>query len=95
MAFENESARTLRVDVDGGVWLKPGAAIAFRGDIAFVRRPTMEAESLGDAVLRETAPLVRASGRGRLYCAQHGAVVHIVRLTGYAAQIATQRSGSN
>ena len=29
-AFGNETARTLRIDVDGGVWLKPGAAVAYR-----------------------------------------------------------------
>jgi uncharacterized protein (AIM24 family) len=82
MAFENESARTLRIDVDGGVWLKPGAAIAYRGEIAFQRRATLEAASARDAAMREAAPLVRAVGRGRLYCAQHGAHVHIVRLAG-------------
>jgi hypothetical protein len=38
MAFENESARTLRVDVDGGVWLKPGVAIAFCSQIIAPRR---------------------------------------------------------
>jgi uncharacterized protein (AIM24 family) len=90
MAFENESARTLRVDVDGGVWLKPGAAIAFRGDILFERRPTLHARSLADAAMREAAPLVRAVGRGRLYCAQHGSNVHVVRLTGESIVVAWQ-----
>jgi uncharacterized protein (AIM24 family) len=88
MAFENQSARTLRVDVDGGVWLKPGAAIAYRGDIAFERRATLDASSLADAALREIAPLVRAVGRGRLYCAQHGSNVHVVRLAGESTVVA-------
>ena len=30
--FEVESERVLRIDLDGGVWLKPGAAIAYPGD---------------------------------------------------------------
>jgi uncharacterized protein (AIM24 family) len=79
-AFASESARTLRIDVDGGVWLKPGAAIAYRGDIVFERRHAIDAGSLKDAVLRETAPLVRATGKGRLYCGHHGAHVRSVTL---------------
>jgi uncharacterized protein (AIM24 family) len=79
--FENESDRTLRIDVDGGVWLKPGAAIAFRGDVRFERRPALDADSLKDAVLREASPLVRAIGKGRL-CGRQGSHVSVVRLAG-------------
>ena len=81
-AFEKESERILRIDVDGGVWLKPGAAIAYRGDIHFERLPTIEARSLKDVALRELTPLARAIGRGRLYCAGHGWHLYIVRLAG-------------
>lgn len=81
-AFVSESARTLRIDVAGDVWLKPGAAIAYRGDVSFARRATLEAEGAVDGVLRETAPLVRAHGRGRLYVAHHGAHVRLVELAG-------------
>jgi uncharacterized protein (AIM24 family) len=80
--FEVESARVLRIDVDGGVWLKPGAAIAYRGDLSFERLPTIDADSLTAAALRELAPLVRATGRGRLYCGHHGWHVRIIELTG-------------
>jgi uncharacterized protein (AIM24 family) len=80
--FANETARTLRIDVDGGVWLKPGAAVAYRGEIRFERLPTLGAASAKNALLREAAPLVRASGAGRLYCGRHGAHVRTVRLTG-------------
>jgi uncharacterized protein (AIM24 family) len=86
--FENESARTVRIDVDGGVWLKPGAAIAYRGDIGFERLPTIDARSLKDAVLREAAPLVRAIGKGRLYCGHHGSHARVVRLGGEAICVA-------
>lgn len=89
-AFENETARTLRVDVDGSVWLKPGAAIAYRGDIAFERLPTLRAESVLDAVLRETAPLVRAVGKGRLYCGHHGAHLRTVQLRGESIIVSWQ-----
>jgi len=72
----------LRIDVDGGVWVKPGAAIAYRGEIAFDRLPTLSAPSLVDAAFRELSPIVRASGRGCLYCGHHGEHVRIVRLQG-------------
>jgi uncharacterized protein (AIM24 family) len=87
-AFARESEHTLRIDVDGGVWLKPGAAIAYRGDIAFQRLATLDARSVQDAVMRETAPLVRAVGHGRLYCGQHGSHVHVVRLAGESFVVA-------
>jgi uncharacterized protein (AIM24 family) len=80
--FDKESERVLRIELDGSVWLKPGAAIAYRGDMRFERRHTMDARSVADAALREMAPLVRATGRGRLYCGHHGWHVHIVRLAG-------------
>lgn len=86
--FECESARTLGIEVDGDVWLKPGAAIAYRGDLTFERRATLAADGPVDAVLRETAPLTRALGRGRLYCAQHGCHVRLVRLAGEAIHVA-------
>lgn len=88
--FANETARTLRVDVDGGVWLKPGAAIAYRGDLAFERLATVGADSLINAVLREAAPLVRAVGQGRLYCGQHGEHVRVVSLAGQQVIVSWQ-----
>jgi uncharacterized protein (AIM24 family) len=86
--FDNESARTLRVDVDGGVWIKPGAAIAYRGDIRFDRLRTLEAPTVEDALLREVAPLVRAHGKGRLFCGSHGSHAFVVRLSGETLVVA-------
>jgi uncharacterized protein (AIM24 family) len=83
-AFGNENARTLRIEMDGGVWLKPGAAIAYRGGLTFERLPTIGAASINEALLREAAPLVRAAGKGLLYCGHHGAHVRVVRLAGGA-----------
>ena len=88
--FDNESSRTLRIDLDGGVWLKPGAAIAYRGDINFKRLPTLAGGSLRNAALREAAPLVRARGKGRLYCARQGSFARIVRLRGETLFVAWQ-----
>ena len=58
--FAYESARTLRIDVNGGVWLKPGVAIAYRGSLLFARRPTIGAGSVLDAVLREAGRFAAA-----------------------------------
>lgn len=80
--FGNANARTLRIDLDGSVWIKPGAAIAYRGDVTFDRRPTIGAASIDDAVLREAVPLVRAAGKGLLYCGHRGAHVGVAQLAG-------------
>ena len=78
--FCNENARTVRVDVDGSVWISPGAAIAYRGDLRFERLATLAAHSAGEALSREAAPLVRAVGHGRLYCGHYGSHARVVRL---------------
>ena len=86
--FANESVRTLRVELDGGVWLKPGAAVAYRGDIRFERQRVLPAPSLKTALLRETAPLVHASGKGRLFCAHHGSHASAIALSGETVFVA-------
>jgi uncharacterized protein (AIM24 family) len=80
--FKQESKRILRIEVDGGVWLKPGAAIGYRGDLRFERLPTLQARNLKDMIQRELVPLVRAVGRGRLYCAHHGWHLRVLHLAG-------------
>ena len=76
-AFGNETDRTLKIDVDGGVWIKPGAAIAYRGDLAFDggrrladaddgrRRPLLERHrrSRGDPEIREAHEARRVAWR--------------------------------
>ena len=44
-SFERQSARLLRIEVNDGVWLKPGAAIAYRGDLWFKRLPGVNKSS--------------------------------------------------
>lgn len=78
--FTAESTRILRVDVSGGVWIKPGAAIAYTGAFRFERQATADAPSAQEAIFRELAPLVRAIGHGRLFCADHGSHVRIVHV---------------
>lgn len=87
--FERESERILRVEVNGGVFIKPGAAVAYRGDIKFERLATLDAVSASDAAMRELSPLVRAKGKGRLYVGHHGSNVRTVRLNGETLFVAS------
>jgi uncharacterized protein (AIM24 family) len=80
--FDQESERVLRIDVNGGVWIQPGAAIAYRGDIKFERLATLKGEGLKEMAMREASPLARASGKGRLYCAHKGWHLRVLELTG-------------
>jgi uncharacterized protein (AIM24 family) len=58
--------------------------------VRFERLPTIDAESLTDAALREMTPLVRAIGEGRLYCAHNGSHVRVLRLRGETVVVAWQ-----
>jgi uncharacterized protein (AIM24 family) len=82
--FEQEGQRVLRIDVTGsaGVLIKPGSAIAYRGDIRFERLATLGADTLREMAAREITPFVRALGEGRLYCANKGWHVHLLHLDG-------------
>jgi uncharacterized protein (AIM24 family) len=80
--FARESRSIVRIEMDGSAWIKPGAAIACRGRIAFERLPTLGAPSAREALIREIAPLVRAVGHGTVFCAQHGRHVQVVHLNG-------------
>jgi hypothetical protein len=71
-SFDQESERILRINVDGSVWIQPGTAIAYRGDIKFERLATLKGKGLKDMAMREMSPLARASGKGCLYCAHKG-----------------------
>ena len=79
-----EGKRVLRIDVteSKGIVIKPGSAIAYRGDIRFERLPTLGADTLLEMVSREIVPFVRAIGEGRLYCASTGWFVHLLSLKG-------------
>lgn len=83
--FELESRRMLEVHVNGRVWSKLGAMIAYRGNVKFVREGMMEG-GLGKALMRmvsgEMVPLVKIEGQGRVYLADEGKHVTIIRLQG-------------
>jgi len=88
--FDKVSERVLRIAVDGSIWLKPTAAIAYYGELKFQRLPTLKAKSLKTAALRELTPLARAEGKGELYCAYHGWHIRLVRLAGETVNISSE-----
>jgi Uncharacterized conserved protein len=83
--FELESHRMLEIHVNGRAWTKLGAAIAYRGDLKFIREGMLEGgvmKAFKRAVTGEVTPLAKVEGRGRLYVADSGKHISILRLQG-------------
>lgn len=84
-SFELESARILEARVDGMVWAKAGSMIARKGDIRFTRQGLLE-QGLGTlikkAISGEGMHLMRVEGRGRVYLADVGKKITLLRLEG-------------
>ncbi len=83
--FELESTRMLEVHVNGRIWSKLGAMIAYRGQVKFNREGALEG-GVGKALMRfvsgEMTPLVKLEGQGRVYLADEGKHITILRLQG-------------
>lgn len=88
--FELESSKMLEVKVNGRVWSKLGAMIAYRGNLDFRREGALEGglmKALKRAVTQEMSPLVKIEGRGVVYLADQGKEVQILRLAGDALNV--------
>jgi uncharacterized protein (AIM24 family) len=73
------------VNLDGLVWIKTGAMVAYVGDIRFTREGILEkgvGRMLKKAVTGEGTKLTKAEGRGRLYLADAGKKIQILNLQG-------------
>lgn len=83
--FQLESDRMLEVNLDSMVWMKAGAMVAYVGQIKFTREGLLD-KGLGSLLKRsvtgEGAKLTKAEGRGRLYLADSGKTIKILRLEG-------------
>ena len=81
--FELESPRLLEVNLDGTVWTKMGSMVAYVGNVKFTREAILE-KGLGRMLKKtftgEGARLTKAEGRGRIYLADIGKKVQILRL---------------
>ncbi len=82
--FELESERMLDINLDGTVWIKMGAMIAYTGEVKFEREGILE-QGIGNllkkAVSGEGTRLTRATGRGSVFCADYGKKITILNLT--------------
>jgi uncharacterized protein (AIM24 family) len=83
--FELESPQMLEARVNGRIWAKAGAMVAQTGNITFTRQGIME-QGLGNllkkAVSGEGMQLMKVEGQGRVYLADHGKKIKLLRLNG-------------
>ena len=82
--FELEGAHMLEIHVDGRIWSKLGAMVAYRGSLKFVREGAFEG-GLGRFVSKmvsgEAAPLTKIEGRGIAYLADQKKNITVLRLS--------------
>jgi uncharacterized protein (AIM24 family) len=81
--FELESERLLEANVNGRLWIKMGAMVAYRGALRFTREGLLEhglGKMLKRAVTGEGTRLTKAEGNGQLYLADQGKKVSILEL---------------
>ncbi len=83
--FELESSHMLEVKLNGRVWAKAGSMVAYRGGVKFVRQGVLE-QGLGNllkkAISGEGTKLMKMEGQGRVYVADAGKKITLLRLAG-------------
>ena len=83
--FELESSHMLEARIDGLIWAKSGSMIARKGNIKFTRQGLLE-QGLGNllkkAVSGEGMQLMKIEGQGRVYLADIGKKITLLRLQG-------------
>lgn len=85
--FELESERMLDINLNGEVWIKMGAMVAYTGQVKFVREGILErgiGNLLKKAVSGEGTRLTKAEGNGSVFCADAGKKVTILNLNNEA-----------
>lgn len=81
--FELETERMLDINLNGEVWTKMGAMIAYTGDVRFEREGILSrgvGNLLKKAVSGEGTSLTKVSGRGSVFCADAGKKITILQL---------------
>ena len=83
--YELESPYLLEIKLDGRQWAKAGSMVAYHGAVKFTRQGVME-QGLGNllkkAISGEGMQLMKMEGRGRVYLADTGKKVTLLRLQG-------------
>ena len=85
--FQLETPRMLEVNLESMVWIKAGAMVAYVGQIKFTREGILE-QGIGSLLKRtvsgEGAKLTKAEGRGKLYLADSGKTIQVLKLNNEA-----------
>lgn len=83
--FELESPYLLEIKLDGKLWCKAGSMVAYHGAVKFTRQGVLE-QGLGNllkkAISGEGMQLMKMEGSGRVYLADAGKKVTLLRLNG-------------
>jgi uncharacterized protein (AIM24 family) len=81
--FELESERMLDINLQGEVWIKMGAMVAYTGQVKFIREGLLD-QGIGNllkkAVSGEGTRLTKATGKGSVFCADMGKKITILQL---------------
>jgi len=84
-SFELENPHLLEVKLNGRVWAKSGSMVAYLGGVKFVRQGIME-QGLGNllkkAISGEGTRMMKMEGQGRVYVADAGKKITLLRLAG-------------
>ncbi len=86
-AFALETERLLDIRLNGKVWIKTGAMVAYYGAIKFTREGITEhgiTKLLKKAVTGEGTALTKATGQGNLYLADRGKKISLIELRGHS-----------
>jgi uncharacterized protein (AIM24 family) len=81
--FQLENPHLLEVNLNGRVWAKAGAMIAYTGQVKFTREGVLEhglGRMLKKAVSGEGTRLMKMEGQGRVYLADEGKKIQVLRL---------------
>ncbi|AKB36758.1 DUF124 domain-containing protein [Methanosarcina siciliae C2J] len=81
--FELEREQLLKVHLNGVVWIRMGSMTAYRGDIRFTREDSLEhgpGKLVKISLAGEGFSFTKAEGRGKLYLADRGKKVSLLKL---------------
>lgn len=83
--FELETERILELNLNGELWTKMGSMISYRGNVKFTREAILE-QGIGNllkkAVSGEGTKLTKVEGQGKVYLADSGKKITILKLAG-------------
>ena len=81
--FQLENPHTLEINLKGRVWAKAGSMIGYTGAVKFTREAVLEGgvgKLLKKMVSGEGARIMKIEGSGRVYLADHGKKIVVLRL---------------